>query len=112
MLGITDPRVASRKITRRLLPSQLMPGHEKGDGAYVLSRKPDFVILGGAEGGTRPRFLGDLELLHSPEFRESYRYRSHRIPVEDPEARSYPASRNGDILFQFYERKRPDRPRP
>jgi 4-amino-4-deoxy-L-arabinose transferase-like glycosyltransferase len=110
MLGITDPRVASRKITRRLLPSQLVPGHEKGDGAYVLSRKPDFIILGGAEGGTRPRFLGDLELLRSPEFRESYGYRSHRIPVNDPEARNYPASRNGEILFQFYERRPPGRP--
>jgi hypothetical protein len=76
----------------------------------VLSRKPDFIILGGAEGGTRPRFLGDLELLRNPEFRKSYDYRSHRIPVNDPEARNYPASRNGEILFQFYERRPPGRP--
>ena len=32
------------------------PGHAKGDGAYVLSRRPDFIIIGG--GGGIALFVG------------------------------------------------------
>jgi hypothetical protein len=30
------------------------PGHEKGDGAYVLSRKPEYILLGNVAVLARP----------------------------------------------------------
>ena len=43
-------------ITENYLPWQLIPGHGKGDGQYVLSRKPDYIIIGPAEGDIKPWF--------------------------------------------------------
>jgi len=80
MLGLNDATISRRPVAAPRLPRQLMPGHAKGDGAYVLSRRPDFVILGPADGvGGRPPddkggfFLSDLELTESPEFARCYR---------------------------------------
>jgi hypothetical protein len=46
----------------------------KGDGRYVLDRRPDFVIVGPAEGTlvSEPWFLSDLELARDPRFADQY----------------------------------------
>ncbi|MFQ5600634.1 MAG: hypothetical protein ACE5G2_08770, partial [Candidatus Krumholzibacteriia bacterium] len=44
MLGLTDAHIARTRPD----PSQWI-GHEKGDAAYVLGRRPDIIVLGGPE---------------------------------------------------------------
>lgn len=44
MVGIVDPYIAHQKFDPRYL-SQWIPGHNKGDGSYILSRKPDYIQL-------------------------------------------------------------------
>lgn len=82
-LGLNDRHIARRRITKIETTWQRIPGHLKGDGAYVLARAPDVIILGPADGyaGQDPRawFLTDFELLQSAEFRA--RYRGYVFPV-------------------------------
>ncbi len=82
MLGLNDPVIAKRKIESLELKWQYLPGHLKGDGDYVLSRYPDFVVLGPADGREiyvpqgmetpMPWFLSDLELSRNPIFSQLY----------------------------------------
>lgn len=104
MLGITDPVVAKRKAPPQILPWQKLPGHRKGDGAYVLSRRPDIIILGPAEGDTSAWFLSDAEILADSLFRRDYRYRFAWIQANEPEAGAYAPFRDGRMMFQYYER--------
>ena len=76
-LGLNDRHIARRRdVPVRTRGQRLYPGHGKGDGAYVLSLRPDVIVLGPAEGflGTPPDawFLSDLELALSPAFHEEY----------------------------------------
>lgn len=92
------------KLTQQYLPWQLIPGHGKGDGQYVLSLKPDFIILGFAHGADKPSFLGDKEILSSPDFYSSYILRKAQIKVSD---RLYPyffMNTSGSFDFTYYER--------
>lgn len=84
MLGLTDKHIARRRIDRVWLPMQRLPGHAKGDGAYILSRRPDVIVLGEAEGGhpNFPVFLSDYELARSAEFRRCYVGRQTLIPYD------------------------------
>jgi hypothetical protein len=54
-------------------------GHEKGDGAYVLSRKPDIIQFGSTWGSRAPVFVGDHELAESPDFVRDYRLEQHPL---------------------------------
>lgn len=74
MLGLNDPQIATRQVDEIELRWQLVPGHLKGDGHYVLDRRPDFVIVGPAEGTlvSEPWFLSDLELSRDPRFADEY----------------------------------------
>jgi arabinofuranosyltransferase len=76
-LGLNDETIARRHVPNMGKGS---PGHEKGDGAYVLSRKPDIVQFGSAGGNSKPAFLGDQELFALPAFREQYVLRTYQIP--------------------------------
>lgn len=80
MLGLNDTVISKRKIESTVTLLQSVTGHSKGDGKYVLSRKPDYIILG-AELGTKDSalFLSDYELLNSNEFKENYSYFSDSI---------------------------------
>ena len=86
MLGLNDRHIARREVRQLTTKWQHTPGHLKGDGAYVLNRAPDVIILGPAHGflGKRPTdwFLTDFELLQSAEF--AARYRPYRFIVEIP----------------------------
>ncbi len=89
-LGLNDRHIAHRDVDSVVTRMQRYPGHLKGDGAYVLGRRPDVVILGPAEGylGRPPKawFLTDYELLSSAEFRSMYRPFRFAIPITTAEA--------------------------
>ena len=84
MLGLTDYHIAHH------LPSDFghgLLGHELGDGVYVLSRSPDFIIFcpfGDAVLRGIPCFRSDREIAASPDFRKYYRlvfYRSGTFEI-------------------------------
>jgi hypothetical protein len=77
MMGLNDAVIARR----RELPEG-WKGIEKGDGAYVLSRSPDYIQLGSYLGAEVPLFLSDIELFASEEFHRRYELVSFQI---DPE---------------------------
>jgi arabinofuranosyltransferase len=74
MLGLNDLTIAHREIANL---GSGRAGHEKGDGAYVLSRRPDYIQFGGALGSRQPVYPSDIELYGNPSFRELYEYRVH-----------------------------------
>ncbi|HSP07894.1 MAG TPA: hypothetical protein VLR94_12000 [Acidobacteriota bacterium] len=76
MLGLNDVRIAHRQIP---LIGMGPAGHEKGDGAYVLSRQPDYIQFGSSLGDTIPRFLSDQELWKLPEFHRGYEMKTYRL---------------------------------
>ena len=77
MMGLTDRVIAARPD----VPSG-WKGIEKGDGAYVLSRKPAYIQFGSSSGSEEPVFLSDIEIFVSPEFWRRYR----RMTVDVPRA--------------------------
>lgn len=107
MLGVNDPVIARRNVETIILPAQQAMGHMKGDGPYVLSRKPDYIILGPA-GGTAMRdvfFLTDYELSQSEAFSTNYRLRQVAIDVSDvPDYDRYEVLSTGVLIFRYYER--------
>jgi arabinofuranosyltransferase len=68
-LGLNDRHIAHREMPAM---GEGKAGHEKGDGAYVLSRKPDYVVFGALKGSATPKFVGDQELDAIPEFHQQY----------------------------------------
>jgi arabinofuranosyltransferase len=48
-------------------------GHELGDGAYVLGRKPDLIVFCNPRGGDRACFLSGVQMQQDPHFLEEYR---------------------------------------
>jgi len=109
MLGLNDTHIARRPITTIQLPWQTVPGHLKGDGEYVLRRRPDYIIIGPAEGATiqEPLFLSDLEMARDPLFLASYALRREHLDVTDLKGfERYDATRTGVMTFTYYERRR------
>jgi hypothetical protein len=76
MLGLCDAHIARAPMA----PGIHKAGHEKADGAYVLSREPDVVLLGAARGREQPFFVSDHDLWRQPGFRERYALERHRLP--------------------------------
>ncbi len=101
MLGLNDKVIAHRTNVPQRTHWQQFPGHSKGDGAYVLSRNPDYIILGPAEGTVADStnanrtdlvwFLSDQELAENPKFLEAYELRRVRLPNR--------------LTFSYYQRK-------
>jgi arabinofuranosyltransferase len=77
MLGLCDRTIARRPVAGM---GRGQAGHEKGDGAYVLSRAPDLVMFGAAPGRRAPAFRGDRELLASPAFRAGWVLEGAELP--------------------------------
>lgn len=105
MLGLNDPVIARRRVEAPRLAMQRLPGHSKGDGAYILRRRPDYIVLGPAEGSvaSAPWFLSDLELAEHAEFHLCYREVRESIPYGDEIARRGPP-RPRPLLFTYYRR--------
>jgi hypothetical protein len=93
MLGLNDVHIARRRIDSIRVPWQRIPGHYKGDGHYVLSREPDYIIVGPGAGTTidDPWFLGDHEMRDDPRFHEHYE--GVRVQLDN-------------CVFTYYERRR------
>jgi hypothetical protein len=107
MIGLNDRHIAKRKIASRPMFWQTIPGHEKGDGEYVLSRKPDYIIIGPAEGTAvaTPWFLSDFELSRDKEFLRLYEKKEAVIDVRSvPGYRDYGVTRTGALTFTYYQR--------
>ena len=47
-------------------------GHEKGNGFYVLSREPDYILFGPPKGSVEPMFKGGKELAELGTFKRRY----------------------------------------
>lgn len=79
MLGLNDLHIAHRPIANLGMGK---PGHEKGDGVYVLSRRPDYIHLGSSLGSVRPDhgFLGDKEIFAQPLFQQLYELKIISLP--------------------------------
>jgi len=91
MLGLNDATIAHRKMARM---GRGKAGHEKGDGAYVLSRRPDYIQFGSSRGRRNPSFVGDKEIYRHPDFKKFYQLRTFRMP-------------SGATLY-LYERTQPE----
>ncbi len=74
ILGLTDRHIAHR----RMAFTQGYAGHEKHDGAYILSRRPDYLLLGNVNVTDRPLtapmrpFARELDIFQSPVFQSQY----------------------------------------
>lgn len=86
MLGLTDAHIAHRPMTAM---GSGMPGHEKGDGRYVFSKRPRYVLIHpittsspvteevlARESG---RFVSTAELWRMAEFHHDYALHSVKI---------------------------------
>jgi hypothetical protein len=106
MLGLNDRHIAHRDTPHSDLPKAQIPGHRKGDGAYVLSRRPDFIILGPPEGTTVevPWWVTDYEIRERrPMFEQLYRKEEVDLDVQTlPDHESFPVSATGTIHFVYY----------
>ena len=77
MLGLNDAHIAHREMPHMGVGKA---GHEKADGAYVLSRRPALILLGAARGRRSPVFRSGRELTKLPEFGRDYRFERYRLP--------------------------------
>lgn len=82
-LGLNDEHIAHMEIEDM---GAGWAGHEKGDGDYVLSRAPDYVIFASAHGAKKPRFRGDHDLFDSEVFQELYDLYVYDLETEQGEA--------------------------
>ncbi|WP_394181622.1 ArnT family glycosyltransferase [Yoonia maritima] len=105
MLGLNDRTIALREDVPVLARRQAMPGHGKGDGAYVLSRQPDYIVLGGAEGidaaDADKWFLTGVELSQIEQFSECYHKNS--VVLEVPETLKRFRPNQETLRFTYYE---------
>ena len=109
MLGLNDTTIARRKDPPLRTKMQEWPGHRKGDGRYILSRRPDYIIIGPSNGDYAndfPWFLSDYELEGSTEFARQYQPVKVVIPVGAPGYRQYTESSLGALRFVYYQRRK------
>lgn len=100
MLGLNDGHIA-RHGTK--IPHAL-PGHQAGDGEYVISREPDYIIPFGIKpeydvDRTAPYHLSDRQLFRQPEFQENYEPIRFQLDndLEPEQARSVSMFRHKDL---------------
>jgi arabinofuranosyltransferase len=79
MVGLTDRHIAQ---SERMVPGTwLLPGHSRTDSDYVLSRKPDVILLPGMD-GLHPGQLPAVEdMLANPKLQQEYVYHEGSIWV-------------------------------
>jgi arabinofuranosyltransferase len=106
LLSAKGRATLKNKLSKKYLFWELIPGHGKGNGQYVLSRKPDYIILGPVTGSATPWFLSDREILQSREFYACYEPEEARIVISsDPLYTYYYGTELGSIKFTYYKRK-------
>lgn len=70
MLGLNDVHIAHTKSTVEIKETKAT-GHERYDGRYVLSKRPDYIVFGSAS-NPRLMFPGDLEIFQDERFIRDY----------------------------------------
>ena len=70
MLGLNDVHIAHTKSTVEIKEAKAT-GHERHDGAYVLSKRPDYIVFGSSP-NPRLMFPGDLQIFQSKDFIKEY----------------------------------------
>ena len=76
-LGLTDAHIARAHVGDI---GRGMAGHERGDGRYVLERRPEWIMFTGAPFPSHaPNFKTDHELVALQEFH--FQYRPLRVPL-------------------------------
>lgn len=85
MLGLNDRTIGKRADIELVAPKQFLNGHSKGDGAYVLSRQPDYIIVGRAQGmpSDVAWYLSGHEMHRIDEFHDCYEVHAEEIPYRD-----------------------------
>ncbi len=83
MHGLCDRTIASRPLSNM---GEGLPGHEKGDGLYVLSRRPDIILFMRSRFSEEPATeeniavnlfgVSEFELWNNPVFHRNYRLES------------------------------------
>ncbi len=106
MMGLSDRTIAKREMPDLGLAWQRVPGHSKGDGAYVLRRQPDFIILSSVAGNSSPEtpvFASDAEMQATEEFHRCYKQEHANVPWPADVLRR---SRQTDdhYVFSYYRR--------
>ena len=97
MLGLTDAHIASAAVENF---GAGPAGHEKGDGGYVLQRRPDFIVFGNFEGSKTPIYRSDHQIFESAAFRSGYEAKVRKITA---------GARRGaaeERYFHYFERKK------
>jgi hypothetical protein len=74
-------------------------GHQRGNADHVLSREPDYVILGPAMGTyvDRPWFIGDIQFARNEQFRACYAERTWPMPES---MKSQPGTLDVIVFYQ------------
>lgn len=106
MLGLNDKVIGRKTVPDMGLAWQKIPGHAKGDGAYVLSREPDFIILSSVAGDASPEtpvFVSDKQLRELADFHTCYK--NERVLLPWPRDIAERKSIVGDsYTFSYYRR--------
>jgi arabinofuranosyltransferase len=89
MLGLNDVTIAHTKDTYRGAAGNWRAGHEKGNGKYILSRSPDYILLGNVAVLPRPISKTEMakklvdksehEIWADPDFHSRYKYVSVKL---------------------------------
>jgi hypothetical protein len=86
LLGLNDRTIARSPVAR---PGVAPAGHERSDAAYVLARRPTYILLGTYGLSADPPdastvlplyYQAEREITTSPEFKNNYRLRAGRCP--------------------------------
>jgi arabinofuranosyltransferase len=109
MLGLNDSHIARREMSSLPAHFQGVPGHEKGDGRYVSSRKPDYIIAGPSNGFYMAEswFLSEYEMNEIPEFYDDYQLETVILRADYWDGfYNYKESEAGKLRFMYYRRMR------
>jgi len=86
MVGLVDKHISTTEYDQKLLMSW-KPGHERGNGLYILSRKPDYILFNDYL-TTKPLrelaphsldFKSKIEITNDPDFFENYEFSPVKI---------------------------------
>ncbi len=107
LLGLNDKHIARVKVVenmelykqQNIQLNRMALGHRKGDGIYVINRRPDYLILGGGvEAIPLGAYISDQQIIHHPDFTKFYVQR--REPLE-----YIVRGHSEDLTFVYYELK-------
>jgi hypothetical protein len=79
MLGLCDRTIARSdsplawRAIRTLMQREFLPGHMRGNGAYVMDRAPDLLLFGQPPHLPLPVWTSALEFEQDPRYRDGYR---------------------------------------